>query len=193
MDNETITQEANAEVFVIAWDTYDIARSLADETIEQLEHDENRTLTDDEKDKIFEDVSGDSWLFEDEWNSEMEYLTEVMNRINPDGVWWAEGSNLGWRHLSGHKAFEATTGKKLMEEILPKTDCTFKVYEVAMEGGGSFLGIRNSHHDAPMGEHYRLDVAQKCEKCGEIVENNTLTEDDDYGMICKECFEWVNN
>ena len=146
-----------------------------------------------EKDKIFEDVSGDSWLFEDEWNSEMEYLTEVMNRINPDGVWWAEGSNLGWRHLSGHKAFEATTGKKLMEEILPKTDCTFKVYEVAMEGGGSFLGIRNSHHDAPMGEHYRLDVAQKCEKCGEIVENNTLTEDDDYGMICKECFEWVNN
>jgi len=103
----------------------------------------------------------DSEYEEDEseaWEEKMVALTAYMDSINPSGKWFVRGSKLGWRKKSGSKDVDATTAASLLDQILPKTDNTFKVYK-ANPG----LRILNSNHDA-MGEIYdvkpRTDAEQ---------------------------------
>jgi len=44
---------------------------------------------------------------------------------------------------------QASNGQELLEKILPKTECTFKVFKV-----GNRIMIQNWHHDAPTGNEW---------------------------------------
>ena len=94
-----------------------------------------------------------------------EYLTEILNEINPDKIWYAEVKNFGWRGSDGHKTFTAIDGKSFLQEILPKTECHFKIFR-----DGDNLKIQNFHHDSPCGgEWYTIYPALNCEWCNQIV------------------------
>ncbi len=108
---------------------------------------------------IWED--SDFWYWE--WEKLIENLQEVLDQKNPDGTWRIEGEDLGWQRLSGYKYLncfvrnELPTRKsyghsdagKFLQEILPKTDCRFEIYDE-----GETIRINNFHHDAPTGEVY---------------------------------------
>ena len=83
---------------------------------------------------------------DDAWDNMTEALTEWMQEHNPDGDWRAEVTGFGWQRQDGYKDFHAETGQKLLQDVLPNTECTFNVYDE-----GDHLSIENAHHDAPTG------------------------------------------
>lgn len=90
--------------------------------------------------------------FQFEWESMVEYLTELMEAKQKkyDGLYWrATVNNFGWRNLSGHKVFKAETGIELLRGVLPECDCTFHIFN--WRNG---FCIRNWHHDSPTGNEY---------------------------------------
>lgn len=106
--------------------------------------------------KAFEQACGDQTLFDFEWEQLCENLTGLMNRINPDGCRWdARVNNFGWQRRDGTKSFfKAENGQELLRAILPKTDCTFHIFDE-----GDQIRIRNWHHDNPTGnEYYVIEV-----------------------------------
>lgn len=109
-----------------------------------------KDLYDDFEKLVRENVYQDSDQYSIEWDDLNEYLTEKIKEKNPDGYWRADMSNFGWRGVSGSQYFEATDGKKLLEKILPDTDCTFYIYDFGKDG----LAINNFHHDSPMGKEW---------------------------------------
>ena len=119
------------------WDTADIIQAQ----VEFLK------TTGDYPDKtdaeLYRFAAEDPDLFAREWNDLCAYLTELMQR-NPHNDWRTEVHHFGWRSLNGYKIFSATTGKDLLRQVLPDTDCTFRVYRY-----GKGLAINNAHHDSP--------------------------------------------
>ena len=103
------------------------------------------------------------WMQEDDdpdisqmnWDSEMEYLTELMHSItkrnNYNNFWNVEGIGMGWRSRSGTAQIRASTGVELLQKILPNTDCHFRIYidKVRHE-----IRIQNYHHDSPVGNEW---------------------------------------
>ena len=84
-----------------------------------------------------------------EWEHLIECLTTFMKEINPEGeLWYATMENFGWRHLNGEKTFDAGEGEKLLQQLLPRTECTFKVW---FDKEAKKITIDNAHHDAPTG------------------------------------------
>lgn len=82
----------------------------------------------------------------------VESLTELMKEVNPTKEWYVSVTNLGWRKRNGVTTITADDGETLLREVLPKTECSFKIYREA-----DTLIIRNSHHDSPCGgETYRI-------------------------------------
>lgn len=158
---------ANKKHPIIRWDTCDqeLVEYEAKGRIEMyrdLEDDysnpEYEGKTDEELLPIFiEEVENDPYFWQSHWENEMDYLTDIMNERHQTGYWRIEGSNMGWMQRSGYKYLEASTGKELMDGILPDTDCTFEVYKYQRG-----YKIKNWHHDAPMGESYIvLPVAER--------------------------------
>lgn len=94
----------------------------------------------------FETTDQDSLEFE--WDCITDRLTEFIQKVHPDGDWHCEVNNFGWRHQNGYKDFDAGDGRKLLQEILPNTDCTFKVW---LDEEAKKITIDNAHHDAPTG------------------------------------------
>ena len=90
-----------------------------------------------------------------EWEDLCDDMTNLMNRINPGGDWHCDLSNFGWRGTSGHKDFGANTGGDLFSEILPNTECYFRVYD-----RGDEIHIENFHHDRPMGGEWYVLTPQ---------------------------------
>lgn len=56
-------------------------------------------------------------------------------------------SNFGWQGLFGEKNIIAETAHQLLSQVLPRTECTFTIYEC--EKG--VIKIDNAHHDRPFG------------------------------------------
>lgn len=113
----------------------------------------NEGLTDDQ---LFQIASEDPELIDYNYDCLCDYLTELMAK-NKHGGWVAEVRNFGWRSLNGHKYFQAMTGKSLLQAVLPKTECTFKVYRY-----GKGLAINNAHHDSPTwNEWYYITPCKK--------------------------------
>jgi len=100
-------------------------------------------LTDDQ---LYDNIYGDSDYFDAEFEWLTEALTEKMAEMNKGEYWLASVENFGWRHLSGGKNFKASTGGELLNAVLPRTECSFKIY-VTKKG----ITINNAHHDAPTG------------------------------------------
>jgi len=88
------------------------------------------------------------------WDDFVENLTYVMKKKNYRNYykdkWMADVRGFGWRCLDGYKRVTAETGKELLREILPKCDCTFKIFDDGRTG----LKIQNFHHDSPTGNEW---------------------------------------
>ena len=133
----------------LVWDTHKILTMHAKHLIEigEAEHEEEG----------FHKACADPYLLNDEWECLTHALTDKLNEINPDGNWHAEAKNFGWLKLSGDKDFNAESGKTFLFEILPKTDCTFRIYTDEKDT----IKIQNFHHDSPVGnEWYRITPLQ---------------------------------
>ncbi len=87
-----------------------------------------------------------------EWEDLLQQIDELLKKVNPNGYWFCEVLNFGWRSLSGHAYMEFTTGQSMISKVLPKTECSFKVFKK-----GKTIKIQNYHHDSPTGnEWYEL-------------------------------------
>lgn len=87
-------------------------------------------------------VDGSNSCEDWEWD---DLCMEISTAMHDNKYWKGKMVNFGWRGVSGEKYFIADSGLKLLQEILPKTDCSFKVYKK-----GKGLAINNAHHDSPM-------------------------------------------
>lgn len=154
--SNTVTAE-KSELPYVSWDTLAITEGQAAWLIECAKEDGEEL---DEK-KAFQQACEDQDLYDREWDDLCSSLTELMQRINPDGYkYHAKVSNFGWQRLDGHKEFTATEGKTLLQEVLPQTECTFQIWD-----RGDYIVIRNSHHDSPCGnEQYTITVAKEEEE-----------------------------
>lgn len=130
---------------LLEWNTLDIAQGEAEYFAEIM-----GVFPSLDEDELFNKALEDTDLFTQEWDFLCDHLTELMEKCNPDGCWYIEAVNFGWRNLRGHQRCQALTGEKLLERVLPKTDCTFTIYD---DAGGGFA-IQNFHHDSPTGEWY---------------------------------------
>lgn len=128
---------------VLAWDTYAIATNQAKYLLENGEAKD--------EDEAFHLACADTDLLHCEWESLTGALTEWLDEINPGGEWWyAEVRNFGWRAQNGWKEFRAREGREFLREILPNTDCTFKVFI----DPDKTVRIQNFHHDSPVGNEW---------------------------------------
>ena len=85
-----------------------------------------------------------------EWDDLCRELEHYMDKFNPSGLWYARVKNFGWMKREGHKRFQATKGIELLRQILPDTDCSFRIYKYRKNG----FAINNSHHDSPCGAEW---------------------------------------
>lgn len=99
--------------------------------------------------EITEDIYIDAEFWERVAEDKQDELTQIMDKKRNTGYWKANGTNMGWTHADGFKYFKADTGKELLDAVLPKTDCTVRVYR---QPRGFEMIV--SHHDAPTGERY---------------------------------------
>lgn len=95
----------------------------------------------------------ETWLIDDFHDD----LRMDMHQMNPSGSWHAEGTNIGWRKLSGHKDFCTTDAEELIHYIAPRTQSyrgQCRVYNDRIE-------FTMYHHDAPTGESYVITPVQE--------------------------------
>jgi hypothetical protein len=128
-------------------------------------------------------ASNDEFIYQDSWECLKESLWEVLEKLSPDGNFIADGRDMGWRGLSGNKAFYAEDVDSFIQEMFPK--CDFSIWFWDYEDQIQF---RVSHHDAPTGERYVVRKGECCERCGEIVPAIKDFPGLDY-PICKGCYE----
>lgn len=88
-----------------------------------------------------------------EWECLCDSLTELMEKINPKGQWHCNVHNAGWMARNGYKNFKTTKGLELLQAILPKADCHFRIF-VEGKGFGRYIKIQNFHHDSPTGNEW---------------------------------------
>lgn len=97
-------------------------------------------------------------LDEIEFTEVTDALTDLINEFEHDHF-DASVSNFGWRHLNGYKKnITFDDGKDLLRKLLPKTECSFRVF-VKRDADDKLVEIiiENAHHDAPTGgEIYRI-------------------------------------
>ncbi len=83
-----------------------------------------------------------------------DYEWEDLNYMVPGtkfktGHFYCEVNGFGWRSLDGEKYCKADNMVKLLCEVLPKTECNFKIYNY-----GRGLAINNTHHDSATGAEW---------------------------------------
>lgn len=113
-----------------------------------------------------EDIDIQNDMIAIEWEDLLYDLQELINKINHDGHWRVTVNDFGWRNQSGYKYFSTTNASYFLRNILPDTDCHFKIFK----RGKKSMKIVNYHHDSPMGETYI--VAPSTAKKVEEFENN---------------------
>lgn len=126
----------------LVWDSHEILMNQAKYLVESGQAED--------EDQGFAMACQDPVLMAWEWECLTDDLTDKLKAINPDGHWHAEVENFGWRRLSGYSDFRAEDGKTFLQEILPNTDCTFRIF---LDAGNTFK-IQNFHHDSPTGNEW---------------------------------------
>jgi hypothetical protein len=172
----------------VEWDTLKIAQDRQEEILDELS--EHEDLWEDDEDiaawvaeneekypgnfdtvfrekwgdllesKAFDDACGDRDLTTRAWDDLCEALGEMLEEKSPDGLFYVTGRNMGWQHRSGYKVIETSDGAEFLQKLLPKTDCTFRIFDL-----GDELSIWNAHHDAPTGEGYSVYPCGKKNFC----------------------------
>lgn len=124
---------------LVSWDTSEIWSNRKEELLEE-------GLSEEEADRqMIDDVD----LYQMPWEDLKNDLTEIIKKKNPNGYWKAESRNFGWRSQNGEAFFNAETGVDLLQKILPKTDCTFNIFNY-----GRGMAIQNFHHDSNSGREW---------------------------------------
>tara|TARA_Y100000310_G_scaffold290504_2_gene317749 strand:- start:78 stop:773 length:696 start_codon:yes stop_codon:yes gene_type:complete len=127
------------------WDKYALSEAWIRQNLEDMEahpefYDEPMT-----EEQLRAEVQEDHYLFQLAWE---ELLDELTGWMGLDEHWHCEFKNFGWRRLSGSMDFRATDGATLLREVLPKTDCAFKIWKE----GPRRISIQNWHHDNATGD-----------------------------------------
>lgn len=150
---------------IIGWDENEITDIEVEDRLENWQEyypdecfDEKNNPCCPSEETIREKVCYDRDLFAFAWESLIEFLTETISRKNASGFWKIIMNNFGWRNLDGHKYFHADNGENMLRGILPKCDCTFRVFNFRKG-----LAVQNFHHDSPMGNewYYLTPVSEK--------------------------------
>jgi len=126
----------------LIWDTYEILNNQAKFLIENGD-----AVNDDE---ALSKASDDHDLFSFEWDDLLECLSDKLQEINSTGYWYCEVNNFGWRNQSGWSRFEADNAKVFLSNILPNTECTFRIFI----DDDNTIRIQNFHHDSPTGNEW---------------------------------------
>ena len=84
-----------------------------------------------------------------DWECMTDCFTDILTKFNPKGGWHAEVEGFGWRGISGHKDFRATTGAQFLQNILPHTECRFNIFKEK-----NAIKLQNYHHDSPVGNEW---------------------------------------
>jgi len=138
---------------ILSWDTAEIATR---ETEHRMAYPEDFSIEEMTEDEVFNDVLKDVDLFTHEFDWFCDSLTEMMKRVAHRfhfGYWYCEVSNFGWRSQEGHKYFKADTGRELLQAILPRAHCTYKIFR-PKDRRTPLIKIQNFHHDSPVGKEW---------------------------------------
>lgn len=124
---------------------------------------------------------------EDQWVFFCEDLTRELKRLGMlNCTLFATVLNFGWQSLNGELVLNGIeTSQMLLQKLLPRTECYFKVYE---EHDGS-LAINITHHDSPAwAEWYHVRIADYCPECETAFVDDSEQKGsiDEYGM-CTKC------
>ena len=93
-----------------------------------------------------EDDEGEPYDTDDDFEFIYEDLTELIQRINPSGLWHGEVEGFGWQNQSGTSDFEADNGQAFLQAILPRTaECYWKLWVK----DDKTIMINATHHDSP--------------------------------------------
>jgi len=89
------------------------------------------------------------------WEFLLEDIQSLLDAVNPKRrEWAARVENFGWRKLNGTKRFYANDAQDFLNEVLPKTDNTFKIWVLTYPEKGYVIKIQNWHHDSPTGDEF---------------------------------------
>lgn len=163
MNNKNIEEEkesVNKNEPILSWDEDEIIEAEVKYQLEEqkAEPEEPQRTEDEIRKQTYE---GDTLAWA--WDDFEENLTELINKISPEGYWSASVQGFGWKGLDGEKTFFADNASDFIHAILPQTDCTFYIYKTRHG-----LSINNFHHDSPTGkEWYYLEPMTYKEYHGE--------------------------
>jgi hypothetical protein len=156
---KTTTQQTD----VISWETFYDVNAYIENEIDFFKRDKQEfcvsILGDEEKDpttitdKEIEEHFYASWSGEDHWVFFTEDLEEEFRQHIGKTI-YVQGKNMGWRNRTGHKEFELKKGEDIFREIAPECDLTYSIRKIKENE----YEINISHHDSPMGEHYKLKI-----------------------------------
>jgi hypothetical protein len=135
---------------------------------------------------------------EDEWEYLVGELDEFIEKHNVDGDWYATVSGFGWQSTDGEKWFSTNEGRKFLQEVLPNTECTFKVW---LDKETGVITIDNAHHDKPTGgEIYTIKPVSdsRCVICQHELDEQTTCQncikdlpEDKFTAALEKCLQGV--
>lgn len=128
------------------WDEHEIAQAKARDYLEA-----GIAKTDKE---AFEMSISDSELMELEYDDFLENFTAILKHISKDGLFFVEGRNMGWRHLSGHLGLAADHAHDFIARAFPRT--LKWTLRGEYDRKRKVLTFTLFHHDAPTGEYYSV-------------------------------------
>ena len=147
---EPRTQERFKRVLgveLLSWDTSEIIDSaLQDRKENWQDHygDEDECPS---EDRILKDIYGDHDLFTWEWECTMDNLTGILTEREPGGEWSASANGMGWQARDATKDFHASTGKEFVKQVMPRCECTWKMFSYGDDG----MAMQIFSHDNPTG------------------------------------------
>ena len=130
----------------LTWDETEIANARAAEFLAaEIAETEEEAFS-----MAISDMDVMQWEFDDF----KEQLKAILDDISPEGFFYVEGRNMGWRHLSGNADIKADSAEGYIEKAFPKTsEWTFRgTYDPQKKA----LDYTLYHHDAPTGEFYTV-------------------------------------
>jgi hypothetical protein len=96
----------------------------------------------------------DAELLEFAFHDFLEDFDAILRHISKDDLFFIEGRNMGWRHLSGHLGLTACDARVFIARAFPRTS------EWTLRGEYDrrrrTLSFTLWHHDAPTGEQYTV-------------------------------------
>lgn len=142
----------------LVWDEHEITQSKMREYLES-----GIAATETEAHDL---AANDHELLEFEYEDFLEAFGDILAHISKDGLYFVEGRNMGWRHLSGHLGLSAADARAYISRAFPSTsEWTLKgTYDRRRR----VLTYTLWHHDAPTGEYYTLRRGHR-HSCGDIV------------------------